>query len=524
MPLELDNADPVDPLTPESLPWSEKLQGNIINGHGRDHTANIFITLPGNVDGAKALVSRLAAGVTSAAKQETERRRFKTLKVPGETFRMLLISATGYRKLGFDEDRLSAAFDDAAQPQVQASFLGGARGAVDALQDPPPAEWEEPFRESDLDLLLIVADDDEQFLLRRCGEVLTSLPDGTLAHVERGEALRTAGGEGIEHFGYVDGRSQPLYTTWDFERDASGNPIRRDGNLVEAGGGGTKEFPPFASLGLVLVPDVLADDAEAFGSYFVFRKLEQNVRGFKLAEQALADALKLPQGERERAGAMAVGRFEDGTPVVVSRADGFIPAKENNFNYGGDGAGLKCPFQAHIRKTNPRGEAPKIDGIPPERDRRITRRGITYGDRPEHPQAAQDISALPSEGVGLLFMCFQSSIPKQFGFMQRFWANSENFLKDGVGLDPLIGQFKPDNQANPPRKAPIKQRWRAEWGGEVKDKAPLRDTHETEFLMNGFVTMKGGEFFFAPSIPFLQSLQAASRSSAREPVAQSEET
>jgi hypothetical protein len=42
----------------------------------------------------------------------------------------------------------------------------------------------------------------------------------------------------------------------------------------------------------------------------VFRKLEQNVRRFKQVEEDPADALELTGDDRERAGAMIVGRFE----------------------------------------------------------------------------------------------------------------------------------------------------------------------------------------------------------------------
>lgn len=162
-----------------------------------------------------------------------------------------------------------------------------------------------------------------------------------------------------------------------------------------------------------------------FCSYFVFRKLEQNVLAFRAHEIELADFLGFTTDEeRARAGAMAVGRFRDGTPVVLQQSDGLIPAKENNFNYTkSDSAGLKCPFQAHIRKTNPRGD---ITGDPlaeeAERSRRLTRRGIPYDDRKSRLTDGICLQNLPTRGVGLLFMCFQASICG--GFDRRNPANS----------------------------------------------------------------------------------------------------
>lgn len=58
----------------------------------------------------------------------------------------------------------------------------------------------------------------------------------------------------------------------------------------------------------------------------------------------------------ELAGALLVGRFEDGTPVTFQGADGLDDPVPNNFDYRGDMAGARCPFFAHIRKTNPRGD------------------------------------------------------------------------------------------------------------------------------------------------------------------------
>ncbi len=41
-----------------------------------------------------------------------------------------------------------------------------------------------------------------------------------------------------------------------------------------------------------------------------------------------------------------------GVVVPLVLVEGPVP---NNFDYESDTAGAKCPFQAHIRKTNPRG-------------------------------------------------------------------------------------------------------------------------------------------------------------------------
>jgi hypothetical protein len=81
----------------------------------------------------------------------------------------------------------------------------------------------------------------------------------------------------------------------------------------------------------------------------------------------------------------------------------------------------------------------------------------------------------------------------QFGFVQAFWANDRNFLTKSTGIDPIIGHGA---EADLPRSWPI------EWGGALTE---LKELH-----VGKFVTMKGGEYFFAPSISFIYDLRLGS--------------
>lgn len=461
MNLDATKIDPDDPAFREML---ENLQGNILKGHGRDHTVHIFFRLDDDAGAAREGLKAVVAGVTSAAEQHEQTTRFKRFGVPGGLFANFFLSASGYQALGIDP----TAFGDP-------HFKDGMKAARAALADPPIDSWDAGYQDPRIDAMLLLADDDPGFLLRRAGDVIRDIERfATVVAVERGVALRNDEGEGIEHFGYADGRSQPIFYASDM-----------------AGEGTTNVWDPAEPLRLALVADPLSGDDDTFGSYFVFRKLEQDVRRFIVREHELADELGLQGPDRERAGAMAVGRFRDGTPLVLSQTDGFIPAKENDFDYAIDPEALKCPFHGHIRKTNPRGDTTREFGVPieEERKRRVVRRGITYGDRNRHPNAFQALDDLPVGGVGLLFMCFQSSLADQFVFMQQSWANNEGFLRNGVGVDPIIGQA-----ANP---GP--QQWLPSYGSAEPPAVA------TTFA--GFVTMKGGEFFFAPSTPFLKRLK-----------------
>jgi Dyp-type peroxidase family len=248
----------------------------------------------------------------------------------------------------------------------------------------------------------------------------------------------------------------------------------------EASTGGIAQYDPSALLGQFVLVDPL--DGDGFGSFFVFRKLEQDVAGFKAAEQHLAGTLSLVGDDRERAGAQIVGRFQDGTPLTMANAEGGVPVR-NDFNYGADANASRCPFQGHIRKTHPRGSS--AGGLAFDNTVQMARRGITYGHRLQDPDSKALIDQ-PNDGVGLLFMSYQASIDSQFHFMQTQWANNEGFPNAGVGIDPVIGQVGTQEQ---------------QWFPTFGSTASPRSEH-----VGGFVKLKGGDYFYAPSVGGLKSL------------------
>ncbi len=447
------------------------LQGNILKGHGRDFTTNIFVKFDKRREKrvSEWIATFATDKVTSCKKQLKENELFKRNKVSGDVFYGFLITALGYQYLGKE----TTAFEN--------SFKNGLKNA--ALNDPSVSKWDEGFRE-EIHAMILIADLDNEKLGNISREIIKELNSfAKIVTIEYGNAIRNENKDGIEHFGYVDGVSQPLFFEYELDKYIKQN-------------GGKDKFDPSADKNLVLVNDPLIDTQEeqfkdikdAFGSYFVFRKLEQNVRKFKKDEQKLADELKLDKEDRERAGAMIVGRFEDGTPVQISDEDGIIGSGAfNNFDYNNDD-NSKCPFHAHIRKSNPR----RNEG---DKNHIMARRGIPYGYRNTPTNVEQDFLQMPEDGVGLLFMSFQSSIANQFEFIQNNWVNNPTFPSfDTIhpdGIDPIIGQDGNKNSS--------KGMFPKEWGDTSPDNLKP-GTFESA------VTMKGGEYFFAPSIPFLKSL------------------
>lgn len=469
MTIKLDTPLAWTQANAEEKAMLQDLQANILKGHGRPHTAHLFLRF-GAAAPARQWLHALAGRVTSAMAQLQANVAFKRSGKSGGLVTLCFISRAGYQALGVAQN---------ATPK-DASFLAGMAAHKVKLNDPPTAQWE-PYLGAGVHAMVLLADTSAALVKTARKALVAGLPSGavTLVGEEVGLGMKSklAPGEGIEHFGYVDGRSQPLLLAEDIEHERDG----RDGISV---------WDPAFGVGKALVPDPAGAGATSFGSYFVFRKLEQNVRGFKKAEQQLAKALGLEGEDEERAGALMVGRFEDGTPVVMQSADGANEPVPNNFDYRDDPTGAKCPFHGHIRKSNPRGESTALGAtLAEERSHLMVRRGITYGKRSKHPNSPSlTLPQMPTKGVGLLFMAYQNDIGNQFEFTQQTWVNNKDFVKPGTGIDPLIGQGSAGGQRCP-----------VEWGGGAA-------TPRKAFDFRGFVTMKGGEYFFAPSISGLKSL------------------
>ena len=444
------------------------LQANIVKGHGREHTRNMFWSFQGaDHQELRAAVRRLARSMPSALDQLQAAETFKATGQSGGPVLCFFLRPGGY-----------AALHAAGKAPTDAAYVEGMRtrgpeaAVTPPINDPKLTEWQPEFQQQ-IDAMLLVAETSEAEVdawADRWKDRLTQA-GAKLIGVEKGLAIKREVAEkpeGVEHFGYVDGRSQPLFLAEGVEQEARSH--------------WDPAFPP--SQFLVKDP---GDEAEtSFGSFFVFRKLEQNVKGFKDQEEALGQKLGLKGTPfEERAGALLVGRFEDGSPVVLDPLPTDMPPV-NDFDFRGDEQGSRCPFVAHIRKTNPRGESPFhlakdlsfASTVRQERGHIMARRGITYGTR------KPDLSDEPTGGVGLLFMAYMASLANQFEFTQATWANNPGFVTGGVGVDPVIGQG-----------AGVPVKVGDGWSG-----------NEADFDFGRFVTLKGGEYFFAPSLEFLKDV------------------
>ncbi|MFB4287541.1 Dyp-type peroxidase [Nonomuraea sp. ATR24] len=457
MPVDLTNEQPLAwdsaTLDADTRAMLDNLQPNILRAHVREHLTVLFVRFNDVAEGRRYLRKIAVTSMKSAREHLKEVRDHARDGRRGTPYVGVGLSKAGYRDLGHSVEDMRR-FGDVV-------FRDGMKRRVAEVNDPPVEEWENCYQR-EIHAVILIGDAEPEPVAALRERFLRDLPESArLLGEESGQGMRNPAGDGIEHFGYVDGRSQPLFLKDEVDKEPG------------------KHWNPAFPLSGVLVPDPLAPDPERhFGSYFVFRKLEQNVRAFKEIEQELADSLGLTGADRDRAGAMLVGRFKDGTPLTLKPKAGGGPVV-NDFTFDADPDGTRCPFSGHIRKTNPRSFGREV---------LMARRGQTYGERADDPWDDAPPHTRPSGEVGLLFMAFNSSLLDQFEFTQQSWADNPDFERPATGHDPVIGQGARDVKVTFPKV----------WG-EPEQSPPHRQVPQT-------VTMKGGEYFFMPSLAYLRGL------------------
>jgi Dyp-type peroxidase family len=434
------------------------LQGGVVRAYGeRFCVARHLLARVRDPDAARRFLAELADPVTTA--EDWEEHPATTLNV-ALSFRALQALRVPHAILdGFPEE-----------------LRAGMAARADRLADDPQA-WDAELR--DLEVLLVVHAQDAAALAAEARRWESALPGGGLELVHAEDAALLGGAR--EHFGFTDGFSQPAI-----------EGVARDD--VPGQGIPYKRWPwsPVRWRAIKAGEFVLGYDDEDRGpapappppfhrnaTFMVWRKLHQDVATFRtqLAEQAARLGL-----DPELLAAKLVGRWRDGSPLAL-RPDAPDPQlgndklKANDFRYGDDGSGVRTPRGAHIRRTNPR-DALGWEGRLTARHR-ILRRGMPYGS--ELPDGAPDDRA----ARGLLFVCLQASIARQFEIVQAQWCNDGNAFGLGAEPDPITG----------PAGRPVRH---------------IVGGHPPRFvsLMRSCVECRGGEYFVVPSIAALRALPA----------------
>ncbi len=284
-----------------------------------------------------------------------------------------------------------------------------------------------------------------------------------------------------EHFGFTDGFGNPDYLGVERKSQPGQGKLTPHGKWVPLATGELLlgYADEAGELPVAPVPHIFA----ANGTFMVYRKLHQNVATFRQRLEEWGAAY--PDG-KEKLAAKMVGRWRDGTPIELSpdKPDPSLVKdreRNTNFTFGNDTAGTRCPIGAHVRRAHPR-DAFGFNGRLINR-RRITRRGMPYGTYVPEGQPVLD-----QDERGVVFIVLNASISRQFEFVQQQWIEYGNDQGLGNDKDPLMGNH----------------------GGKGKyvvqgDTDPANPPFVCSNLPN-FVELRGGEYFFLPSITALDMI------------------
>ncbi len=470
------------------------LQGIVLSGYGHlGHAVFLFLRI---VDGklAKTWLRRIIPATTTAKPWPEE--PDGTKRKPANALHIAL-TYKGLEMLALPRECLLSF------PREFAEGIAARADVLGDTGDSAPENWQVGGPNSDEvhALLMLHAADHataERLLEEHRG--LLRIGNGSLREVTAERGRRLAGS--MEHFGFHDGISQPEIEGVARHRKGDLPPVK-PGEFVLGYLNEYNVFPPSPLVHtandpagiLPRFPNGALPDCRDFGrhgTYLVYRKLAQDVAGFWRFIGTNADN---EPGRTRWLAAKFIGRWPSGAPLTLA-TDQDDPAarNENRFTYlPRDAEGHGCPIGSHIRRCNPRDS--RLNDTPEESLRtstrhRIVRRGIPYGEPLFDAQEIQDGKApvdLRDDGNprGLQFLCINASIARQFEFVQQTWANNPSFNALYENKDPIIG----DNDGS---------------GCMIIPRHPIR---QRIARVPRFVTVKGGGYFFLPSITALRYLE-----------------
>jgi Dyp-type peroxidase family len=314
------------------------------------------------------------------------------------------------------------------------AFVGGAvdrAGEVGDTEKNDPRTWKEELgKPENVDVLLSVFAVDTANLYAEVEKILDDALPGFGKAISRnpGEMLP----DGRIHFGYVDGISQPNITDLRDNLDKQ-EPVPAGAFVL----GYDSQF-----LGHIYDYD-FPKELGLNGTFAAFRIMKQDVQRF---EQHLRDTATKTNTDPELVAARLCGRWRDGTALVVSPEK----AKEdltNDFKYkvaepNTYVADSVCPFNSHIRRTNPRDD--KVAGLSGGNKHRIVRATMPYGKpyeikNKDFMEGQQDFE---ERGLLGLFLCV--NLEDQFEFIMKNWVMRGGFNGNlpASDSDPLIGLDK----------------------------------------------------------------------------------
>jgi len=516
----------------------DQIQGNIIPGFKKDHEVLLFFQIL-DPSQTKVWLSQISPFVSSAAEVLQGNRFYKKLRSRqgGEpqgfalSWLNLAISASGLRQL-VEPSEVDLIRDNAFKLGMskRSELLND---PVDQLMPGHRSQWlvGGSNQERQVDLVLMIASDRADFAATLSEQYQNKAEqEGGLKLIHKDIGRTREDFPGREHFGFKDGISEPAIrgmasaTPNDFIVERTIPELQEFKNYAElfASPGQPLVWPGHFVFGYPRQDDLdplkpipegnIGPTWLKNGSFLVFRRLKQDVVGFWQAMEQFS--IELSDENRsinaEQVAARFVGRWPSGAPLSRSPEKdnlelGASSRYSNYFQYFSsppgsipsdsfplsieDQEGKICPFSAHIRKVNPRDMATDLGTADKTFKRLLLRRGLPYGT----PIANVQTATLEEAQIdrGLLFMAYQTSLERQFEFLMTDWVNRRDRPEAGGGEDPILGQ---------PTRIPPESR-------QFTLTLPDNDKKNLN-LMQEWIVVTGGEYFFSPSLNFLQSLNS----------------
>lgn len=403
------------------------------------------------------------------------------------------LTNSGLKALGYKEKNLQS-FTREFREGMVTPHRQRLLGDFDS-SDPARWQWGGPDNEQ-IDIILMVFGKDEATVDNFYNSLVQNFQSAFKAvHILNGAPLPND----REHFGFRDGISQPAIIGSGIT--GINNDNIKAGEFVM---GYENEYNIYPDTALLTEmqgdTSLLTDDAAGSGykdvgrngTYFVLRQLQQNVDAFWtfMKEKSKKEDGSISNEESTKLAAKMIGRWPSGAPLVKHPdKDPGGDSDDNDFYYAkNDELGYRCPIASHTRRTNPRDhfeETPPHGSLKLTRRHRIMRRVRSYG---ENFIGSADNHKHTGE-VGLLFGCFNADISRQFEFIQYTWANYPKFKRLYADPDPIIGV-----RENP---GP---------GVEQNFTIPQPTVNKVITGLQSFVTVKGGAYFFFPSVSVIKFL------------------